>query len=40
MANTILFIDDEEIVLKSSRRIFAGSDYEIETASSGRPCVQ
>ena len=35
MGNAILFIDDEDIVLKSSRRIFAGSDYEIETASSG-----
>jgi signal transduction histidine kinase len=35
MANKILFIDDEDIVLKSSRRIFAGSGYEIDTASSG-----
>ncbi len=35
MANKLLIIDDEEIVLKSSRRIFAGSDYEIDTASSG-----
>ena len=35
MANALLFIDDEEIVLKSSRRIFAGSGYEIDTASSG-----
>jgi len=35
MANKLLFIDDEEIVLKSSRRIFAGSDHEIDTASSG-----
>ncbi|MGB9907499.1 MAG: response regulator [Candidatus Saccharicenans sp.] len=31
----ILFIDDEEIVLRSCRRIFAQSDYEIETALSG-----
>ncbi|RFT17020.1 MAG: Response regulator of zinc sigma-54-dependent two-component system [Candidatus Saccharicenans subterraneus] len=31
----ILFIDDEEIVLRSCRRIFAGSGYEIETALSG-----
>jgi signal transduction histidine kinase len=31
----ILFIDDEEIVLRSCRRIFAGSDYEIDTALSG-----
>lgn len=31
----ILFIDDEEIVLRSCRRIFAGSGYEIETAMSG-----
>lgn len=35
MVNRILIIDDEEIVLKSSRRVFAGSDYEIDTASSG-----
>ena len=31
----ILFIDDEEIVLRSCQRIFASSDYEIDTASSG-----
>ena len=31
----ILFIDDEEIVLRSCRRIFASSDYEIDTAQSG-----
>ncbi|MCX8160973.1 MAG: response regulator [Candidatus Saccharicenans sp.] len=31
----ILFIDDEEIVLRSCRRIFAGSGYEIDTALSG-----
>jgi len=31
----ILFIDDEEIVLRSCRRIFANSDYEIDTAQSG-----
>lgn len=31
----ILFIDDEEIVLRSCRRIFAGSGYEIDTAQSG-----
>jgi signal transduction histidine kinase len=31
----ILFIDDEEIVLRSCRRIFANSDYEIDTALSG-----
>lgn len=31
----ILFIDDEEIVLRSCRRIFAGSGYEIDTAMSG-----
>ncbi len=35
MAEKLLFIDDEDIVLKSSRRIFAGSDYEIDTAASG-----
>ena len=35
MAPKLLFIDDEDIVLRSSRRIFAGSDYEIETAPSG-----
>ncbi len=35
MSNKLLFIDDEDIVLKSSRRIFAGSGYEIDTAASG-----
>jgi len=35
MAGKILFIDDEDIVLKSCRRIFAGEDLEVETASSG-----
>ncbi len=35
MAVKLLFIDDEDIVLRSSRRIFAGTDYEIETAPSG-----
>lgn len=35
MATKLLFIDDEDIVLRSSKRIFAGTDYEIETAPSG-----
>jgi two-component system sensor histidine kinase/response regulator len=35
MAGKLLFIDDEDIVLKSCRRIFAGGEYEIDTASSG-----
>jgi len=35
MANKLLFIDDEDIVLKSCRRVFAASGYDIETASSG-----
>jgi len=35
MAVKLLFIDDEDIVLRSSRRIFAGAGHEIETASSG-----
>lgn len=35
MATKLLFIDDEDIVLRSSRRIFAGAGHEIETASSG-----
>lgn len=35
MAAKLLFIDDEDIVLKSCRRIFAGKEYEVETASSG-----
>ncbi len=35
MAIKLLFIDDEDIVLRSSKRIFAGSGHEIETASSG-----
>jgi len=30
----VLFIDDEDIVLRSCRRIFASSDYEIDTAQS------
>jgi signal transduction histidine kinase len=35
MSNKLLFIDDEDIVLRSSRRIFEGSGYEIATAASG-----
>ena len=35
MGAKLLFIDDEDIVLRSSKRIFAGTDYEIETAPSG-----
>jgi signal transduction histidine kinase len=35
MGVKLLFIDDEDIVLRSSKRIFAGSDYEIDTAPSG-----
>ncbi len=35
MATKILFVDDEDIVLRSSKRIFASSGYEIDTASSG-----
>lgn len=35
MAGKLLFIDDEDIVLKSCRRIFAGGDYKIDTAPSG-----
>lgn len=35
MAGKLLFIDDEEIVLRSCRRIFAKEDFEIETAASG-----
>ena len=35
MGVKLLFIDDEDIVLKSSKRIFAGSDHEIDTAPSG-----
>jgi two-component system sensor histidine kinase/response regulator len=35
MATKLLFIDDEDIVLRSSRRIFAGAGHEIETAPSG-----
>jgi signal transduction histidine kinase len=35
MAGKLLFIDDEDIVLKSCRRIFAGGEYEIDAASSG-----
>lgn len=35
MGSKLLFIDDEDIVLKSCTRIFAGSDYDIDVASSG-----
>lgn len=35
MKPTILFIDDEDIVLKSCRRIFENSDYNIDTAVNG-----
>jgi len=35
MAGKLLFIDDEEIVLRSCRRIFAKDDFEIDTAASG-----
>ncbi|HMA54597.1 MAG TPA: ATP-binding protein [Acidobacteriota bacterium] len=35
MATKLLFIDDEDIVLRSSQRIFAGAGHEIETAASG-----
>ena len=35
MGSRILFIDDEDIVLRSCKRIFASDDYEIDVASSG-----
>jgi two-component system, sensor histidine kinase and response regulator len=35
MGVKLLFVDDEDIVLRSSKRIFAGSDHEIDTAPSG-----
>ncbi len=35
MSLKLLFIDDEDVVLRSCRRIFAGGDYEVETARSG-----
>ena len=35
MAGKLLFIDDEDIVLQSCRRIFAKDDFEIDTAVSG-----
>lgn len=35
MGVKLLFIDDEDIVLRSSKRIFAGSGHEIDTAPSG-----
>jgi len=35
MAAKLLFIDDEEIVLRSCRRVFAKEDVTIETAGSG-----
>ncbi len=35
MSGRILIIDDEEIVLRSCRRILAGRDFEVDTASNG-----
>ena len=35
MSGKLLFIDDEDIVLRSCRRVFAKEDVEIETAVSG-----
>ena len=35
MSQRILFIDDEDIVLRSCRRIFAKEDLALETAVSG-----
>jgi signal transduction histidine kinase len=35
MSAKLLFIDDEDIVLRSCRRIFTGDEWEVETALSG-----
>jgi DNA-binding NtrC family response regulator len=33
--NRILFVDDEENILRSLRRLFMSEDYEVHTALSG-----
>jgi len=39
MSGKILIVDDEEIVLRSCRRILADRDYEVETSSDGLEAV-
>ncbi len=38
--HTLLFVDDEEGILKSLRRLFLDEDYDIETASSGKEALE
>ncbi len=40
MSSKLLFIDDEDIVLKSCRRIFSNEEYSIDVASSGEEGLQ
>ncbi|MBN1533533.1 MAG: response regulator [Spirochaetes bacterium] len=40
MSGRLLFIDDEDIVLKSCRRIFSKEPYEIDVANSGEEGLQ
>ena len=39
MSGRILIVDDEEIVLKSCKRILAGRDYDVETSGDGREAL-
>jgi two-component system sensor histidine kinase/response regulator len=40
MSSKLLFIDDENVVLRSCRRIFTGEDYEVDVAASGEEGLQ
>ncbi len=40
MNSKILIVDDEEIVLRSCKRILAGRDYEVETVQEGRKALR
>ncbi|HSM69368.1 MAG TPA: response regulator, partial [Xanthomonadales bacterium] len=40
MSHRILVVDDEEIVLKSCRRILAGRDYEVDVESDGLQALE
>ncbi|MGZ8202774.1 MAG: sigma-54-dependent transcriptional regulator, partial [Burkholderiales bacterium] len=40
MSVRILIVDDEEIVIRSSTRILAGSGYDLETARDGAEALQ
>lgn len=40
MSGRILIVDDEDIVLRSCKRILAGRDYEVETVQEGRKALR